>query len=127
MQSLESVTQQQLYRLEKQRYQYLLASDTEAYAGLCHPDLTFVHSTGAIESRESFLEPIRSGEVQYLWVEHPIRSIVVAGATAVILGDVHAELRAGGARIALKNQTLATWVFAESKWLLLSHVGTAVS
>lgn len=75
---------------------------------------------------ESFSGPIRSGELRYHWVDHPIRSIVVAANTAVILGDVDAALNLCVTRIYLENPSWAAWIFAESEWLLLSHVGTAI-
>lgn len=123
---MESPTYHHLRTLELQRYKHLLEADATAYSQLCHPKLVFLHSTGTIENLQEFLAPIRNGEVQYRRVDHPIHSVTVVDTTAVIVGDVNAELSLQDEQITLRNRIVATWVYEETGWLLLSHVGTAL-
>lgn len=126
MEFSESLAHQHIRTLEHQRYTHLLQADTEAYAQLCHPELSFLHSTGKMEGLESFLAPIRHGLIRYHWVDHPVRSITVIGATAVVTGDVKAGLSVRCEQVVLQNRIIATWVYDKEDWLLLSHAGVAV-
>lgn len=121
-----SATHQHLHTLEQQRYAHLLNRDAGAYSRLCHPNLIFLHSTGTIEQLQEFLTPIRNGDVRYNRVDHPIHSVTVVGATAVVVGDLNADLGVQGGEITLRNRIVATWIYGENSWQLLSHVGTAV-
>ncbi|GLB69126.1 hypothetical protein AHIS1636_35690 [Arthrobacter mangrovi] len=97
--------------------------DTEGFALLCHPNLIFLHATGETETRESYLSKLEAGRYTYNRVEHPIHSITVADGTAVVMGDVIAELNAEGKTIRLQNRVLATWVQTNQGWLLVGHAG----
>lgn len=127
MSQVESVTHQYVRALEQQRYSFLLENDPESYARLCHPELIFVHATGTVESKESFLGALRSGDVLYERVEHPIHSCVVVENTAVISGEVHAELSVEGVSVTLRNHVVATWIRETAEWSLLSHVGVPLT
>lgn len=127
MPRVESVTHQYVRALEQRRYRYLLENDPESYARLCHPQLIFVHATGTEESKESFLDPLRRGNILYQRVEHPIHSCVVVENTAVISGEVHAELSVEGVSVTLRNRVVATWIREASDWFLLGHVGVPLS
>lgn len=122
--TFDSPIQRHLHALEQQRYAHLLESDTAAYSRLCHTDLVFVHSTGTTENLESFLTPIGSGDIRYLHIDHPVHSITVVNSTAILVGDVHAELNVGEQQVTLRNRVVATWVYCEVEWFLLSHAGT---
>lgn len=123
---MQSATHEHLHRLEQRRYEHLRNGDAWAYSRLCHPHLIFLHSTGAIEQLQEFLAPIRNGEVHYQRVDHPIHSVTVVGSTAVVVRDVNADLSVQGDAITLRNRIVATWVYGELGWLLLSHVGTPI-
>src|SRR5690625_3804873 len=115
----ESVTQQYVRNLERRRYGYLLENDPESYARLCHPQLIFVHATGAVQSKESFLASLRNGDILYQRVKHPLHSCVVVQNTAVISGEVHAELRVEGVSVTLRNRVVFTWLCDASDLYLL--------
>lgn len=116
-----------LYELEQRRYTYLIDGDAQGYSRLCHPELVFVHATGAIDTRETFLASVRNAEMRYHKVEHPVHSVTIVGTTGVVMGDVYAELSVHGAPLTLRNRVVATWAYNGTDWLLLSHIGTRLS
>ncbi len=116
-----------LYELEQRRYAYLIKGEAQEYSKLCHPELVFVHATGTIDTRETFLASVRNAEVQYHTVEHPIHSITIVGTTGVVMGDVYAELSVHGTPLTLQNRVVATWAYSGTNWLLISHIGTRLS
>jgi len=113
--------------LERRRFDAMVTGDVDALGALCHPDLMYTHSTGTTDSLESYLDKCRAGYYVYHRVEHPVTRIVIAGDAAMVLGEMHADLTAGGARKQLRNSSLAVWVRAADSWLLIAYQPTALS
>ncbi|MCS5478248.1 nuclear transport factor 2 family protein [Corynebacterium sp. YIM 101645] len=112
-----------LVDLEQRRYRMLLEQDFSAYAALCHPDLVFLHATGDRESLDSFIRKNSSGGFRYLSAHHPVDTVTLVGGTAVVVGDLAAELLVGEEPVHLNNRVLATWVRGgDDGWLLLAHM-----
>lgn len=107
--------------LEDRRYDAVVAGDFDGFAALCHPDLVYTHSSGVTDTLASYLEKCRNGYYVYHAVDHPVTKIVVVGDTALVLGEMNADLTAGGTRKRLRNKALAVWVRDDGRWLLLGY------
>ncbi|TWF80565.1 uncharacterized protein (TIGR02246 family) [Pseudonocardia hierapolitana] len=110
--------------LEDARYDAVVRGDVEAFAGLSHPELTYTHSTGSVDTLDSYREKLESGYYDYHRIDHPIDRIVVEGDTALVIGEMHADITAGGTRKTLANRALAVWVRADGTWRLLAYQPT---
>jgi 3-hydroxyisobutyrate dehydrogenase-like beta-hydroxyacid dehydrogenase/ketosteroid isomerase-like protein len=112
--------------LEDARYDAVVRGDIAAFVELAHPDLTYTHSTGSVDTLDSYREKLESGYYDYHRIDHPIDRIVVAGDTALVIGEMHADITAGGTRKALANRALAVWVRSDGAWLLLAYQPTVL-
>ncbi|MEU8483370.1 nuclear transport factor 2 family protein [Streptomyces sp. NPDC048641] len=112
--------------LEDTRYEAVIAGDIEAFAALAHPELAYTHSNAAVDTLDSYLEKLRSGFYVYHSIEHPVDRILVSGDTAVVVGEMHADLTARGVRKTLANRSLAVWVRERDHWLLLAYQPTVL-
>ncbi|MFF1354670.1 nuclear transport factor 2 family protein [Streptomyces sp. NPDC058297] len=112
--------------LEDTRYEAVIAGDVEAFAALAHPELAYTHSNAAVDTLDSYLEKLRSGFYVYHRIEHPVDRILVSGNTAVVVGEMHADLTARGVRKTLANRSLAVWVREGDHWLLLAYQPTVL-
>ncbi|MEO3830254.1 nuclear transport factor 2 family protein [Actinomadura sp. B10D3] len=112
--------------LEDARYAAVIAGDVEAFSALAHPDLAYTHSNADVDTLESYREKVRSGFYVYHRIDHPVDRIVVSGDTAVVLGEMHADITAGGTRKTLANRSLAVWVRESDRWLLLAYQPTVL-
>ena len=110
--------------LERRRFAAMVAGDFDGFAALCHPDLLYTHSTAVTDSLESYLARCRDGYYVYHRIEHPITTVVVVGDTALVLGEMNADLTAGGVRKQLRNSSLAVWVRARGSWKLIGYQPT---
>jgi uncharacterized protein (TIGR02246 family) len=110
--------------LEDRRYAAVVAGDFDGFAALCHPDLIYTHSTAVSDTLGSYVEQCRSGYYVYHRIDHPVSRIVVAGDTALVLGEMHADLTAGGVRKQLHNSSLAVWVREGGSWKLIGYQPT---
>ena len=110
--------------LERRRFAAMVAGDFDAFAAVCHPDLLYTHSTGVTDTLESYLATCRAGHYVYHLIDHPVAKIVVSGSTALVLGEMHADLTVGGVRKQLHNSSLAVWVELDGAWRLIAYQPT---
>ncbi|MCE0764918.1 nuclear transport factor 2 family protein [Pseudonocardia kujensis] len=110
--------------LEDRRFAAVEQGDYGAFAALAHPDLVYAHSSGVVDTLDSYLAKCDSGFYVYHRVEHPIDRIVVAPGTVVVVGEMHADITAGGVSKHLANCSVAVWTQTEDGWRLLSFQGT---
>jgi hypothetical protein len=85
-----------IIELERQRYAAIVAGDFDGFAAVCHPELMYTHSTGVTDSLDSYLAKCHEGFYVYHHVDHPVERIVVTGDAALVLGEMNADLTAGG-------------------------------
>jgi len=114
-------------RVEDARYAAVVAGDFDAFAALAHPDLAYTHSNGVVDTVQSYREKVESGYYVYHRVDHPVDRITVVGDTAIVVGEMHAEITAGGTEKRLANRCTATWVRQSGRWLLLAYAPTVLA
>jgi ketosteroid isomerase-like protein len=112
--------------LEDERYAAVIEGDFDRFAALAHPDLTYTHSNGAVDSLDSYRGKVETGYYVYHRIDHPIDRIVVAGDTALVVGEMHADITAGGVRKTLANRALAVWVRGDGGWRLIAYQPTVL-
>jgi len=110
--------------LENRRFEAIVARDFDTFAELAHPSLAYTHSGGALDTLISYLDKCRGGYYVYHRVDHPIDMITVVGDTAVVIGEMNADLTAGGVRKRLANRSLAVWTRVDGSWKFLAYQPT---
>jgi uncharacterized protein (TIGR02246 family) len=110
----------EIRRIDRKRFEALLAQDADALAELCHPELMLTHTEGSTETYESYIRNIRERAWAFQRIDHPVHRISVVGDTAVVLGEMDADFTVGGEAKQLSNVTLAVWVREDGKWRLLA-------
>jgi ketosteroid isomerase-like protein len=117
---------EQIRELEDRRYDAVVSRDFDGFAMLAHPELAYTHSSGDTDTLESYLEKCRSGFYVYHRIDHPIDRITVVGDTAIVVGEMHADITAGGVEKTLANRCLAVWVRTDEGWRLLGYQPTVL-
>ena len=112
-------------KCEAERFAAVVEGDWDRFASHCHPDLTYVHSTAVVDTRDSYLARCRSGHYDYRSIEHPISHIRVLDNIALVFGEMRSDMKAGGAEKSLDNVSLAVWARHEQTWKLLAYHPTA--
>ncbi|MFE5793963.1 nuclear transport factor 2 family protein [Streptomyces sp. NPDC056503] len=112
--------------LEDARYAAVVAGDLDAFTALAHPDLAYTHSNALVDTLDSYRDKLRTGFYVYHRIDHPVDRIIVSGDAAVVIGEMHADITAGGVRKTLANRSMAVWVRENDSWLFLGYQPTVL-
>lgn len=122
----EDAAPQMLIRsLEYQRYQAVLERDFDAFESLCDDRLVYSHSGGNRDSLESYLRKLRTGDLRYHRIDRSIENVLIAGGTALVLGQMKADVTVNGQQKTLNNSFLAVWLNDDStNWKFIAYQPT---
>lgn len=122
-------TEALILELEDRRFQAIVDGEFEVFAEHAHPDLSYAHSNGVVDTIQSYLKKCHEGFYVYHRVDHPISAIRVEGNIALVFGEMNADITAGGTAKSLRNKTLAVWINdAEAgAWKLLAFQPTPIA
>lgn len=84
-------TSAEILAVEKSRTVALEQSDLNTVDKLLGDDLTYVHATGKIDNKTSYLDALRSGDLRYLSWEPKELHARSFGETAVVTGKYHVK------------------------------------
>jgi ketosteroid isomerase-like protein len=109
---------------EDRRYEALMGPDLPTLERLFHDRLSYAHSSGVRDTRDEYLEKVRSGYYDYQRLDHPVERVEVVGDTALVVGRMTADLRVDGMQKTIDNLALAVWTRAGGEWQLLAYAPT---
>jgi ketosteroid isomerase-like protein len=111
--------------LEDQRFAALLAGDLEALARLLHKDLRYVHSSGDIDTRDTYLAQLGTGTSSYLEAKRTNEKIIVRGETAMVFNQLDMSVIYLGQPRQVHSTALAVWILEQGTWQLIALQSTA--
>ncbi|WP_411731058.1 nuclear transport factor 2 family protein [Paeniglutamicibacter sp.] len=112
---------------EAARLDAMIAADLAVLDGLLNESLSYVHSTGRCDSKETLLGFISEGAVRYLEIEHELDAVreTVSGLAAVT-GTMRMRLVSGGVEKSISTRTTNLWVTGSSAWSLVAFQATTL-
>ena len=108
------------------RVKALLAADYDAAEKLFADELTYVHSNGSLDTKQSYMQGLRAGNSRYAEMNMFDMSVRAYGETAVLSGKFTAKvIIGGGAREAnLLSRVLMVWTKRDGAWQLVAWEST---
>lgn len=119
-----SIHRQEVLAAEDRRYRAMRDADLTVLEELCADALSYAHSSGTRDTKNQYLEKLRSGFYVYLRIDHPVERVEVAGDTAVVVGRMTADITVQGTPKTIDNLALAVWTRASGDWRLLAYAPT---
>jgi ketosteroid isomerase-like protein len=110
--------------LENKRYEAVLTRDFDTLESLCHTELVYGHTGGNRDSLDTYLAKLRTGTLQYHRIDHPFEDIVLVGDTALVIGQMNADLTVNGTNKKLNNSALAIWTKDTGDWKFVAYQPT---
>ncbi|MGA3248932.1 MAG: nuclear transport factor 2 family protein [Paraburkholderia sp.] len=102
----------ELMAIDNKRYEAMVARDVTALEGLLADELLYTHSTGNTDTKEQYIETIRSGYVQYRSSQVDDLVFRQRGDVGMLMGRARIEATIGGADRLLENRFFACWAKA---------------
>lgn len=110
-----------------ERFRLMTAGDLGALAPMLADDLVYVHSDGALENKEQFLERLRTGGIRYRTIESQETKVRVDGNTAIVTGVASMGVTTNGADRDIRLRYTAVYRRAGGRWLLTTWQSTRLS
>ena len=104
---------------EQQRVDYLVAGKLDELAAMLSPTLTYTHSSATLDTREKFLDSLRSGRLVYKSLKH--RDVQVRFPTpdvAILNGLSDVEAVSGGQAQQTPLRFTMVYVRKNGVWLM---------
>jgi ketosteroid isomerase-like protein len=109
---------------EDRRYRAMVDADLETMDRMCADELSYAHASGVRDTKQEYLEKVRSGFYDCHSIDHPVERVEVVGDTAIVAGRMTADLTVQGTRKTIDNLALAVWAKDGGEWRLLAYAPT---
>jgi len=116
----------ELAGIEKQRFAAMLAADVAALDRLLSPDLTYTHSSARVETKQEYIEAIKTGASKYKVIEPEDIRVRVYGSTAVLTGFCRFEVTSGGQELKLRVRFTDVYVKNDGAWRMVAWQSTRI-
>jgi hypothetical protein len=104
-----TITVEEALKAEEARFAAQMAGDVAAMQRLFGDDLVYIHSSTLEDTKASFIESIRSGNVKYRSMKRGDVKVRTYGCIAIVSGRASFEVTARGQELALDLLYHAVW------------------
>jgi ketosteroid isomerase-like protein len=99
-----------------------VAGDEAALKLVLSPDMTYTHSTGETDTRDSFIDNLKTGARKYTKLDHDGMEVRMYGDTAVLTATAQvATSQNGGAANSVHLRFIHVWVWQGGRWQMVAH------
>lgn len=99
----------------------MIDGDREALLALSVPQLSYGHSSGAMEDQAAFVEKIASGKSDFVTMDLREQTITISGDTALVRHNLKADIKDGGVPNTIELGILLVWQKQAGDWKLLAR------
>jgi ketosteroid isomerase-like protein len=118
---------EEILTLEAKRTDAMIRQDVATLASLLAGDLSYTHSDGRTDTKESFLNLIAAPALRYLGVDYANREVLDCGDAAIVRGTARMKLlREPGGRENYVVLFLNVWARRDGRWQMVSWHATRV-
>ena len=114
---------------QQQRFAAAMAQDTAALEQMLADELRYCHTTGAVDTKATLLETVRTGRIRWLEM-HPSGMVArVYGDVGIVAGEIHQTITVGGREdpIDLHIRTIDVYVKRDGRWQLTEFQASRIA
>ena len=117
--------EESLKEAELNRFKVMVAKDITGLQAVLHKDLVYFHSSGAQDSKDTYIASIASGKSSYVTITPEELQHRVYGKTGINTGIVSILQQAtDGAQTTLRLRFTDVFVYADKRWQMVSWQST---
>lgn len=120
----QSEESKRLLALEKRRFDAIIHRDTTLLSSLLDDSLTYIHSSGVLDNKKSYLKDIGSGRITYLFIIPEKLSCTVEGNYGWIYGRANVRFKFASMTINIDQYVsfVEIYRYKKNQWqLVLCH------
>ena len=111
---------QELLARQQERFAAAVSQDVAALEKMVAEEVRYCHTTGAVDTKTSYLEMVRTGSINWLEVNPSGMEARIYGDVGIIAGEVHQTITVGGRAepIDMHIRTIDVYVKRDGRWQL---------
>ena len=121
------MSDERVRELEEQRYGAMLRADLATLDRLLDDGLTYTHSSGAVDTKASYLAGVRDKTWEYKTILRGNERVVVRAGCALVFCRLRIELSVRGTPKKVDSNALAVWIQDGQQYRLLAVHSSAVA
>jgi Domain of unknown function (DUF4440) len=111
--------------VELHRFAAMVQGDTQLVGRMLGEDLTYTHSSGAVDSKASFLAALSTGKLRYLALTpSAVEARIYANAAAVVTGRIEMRVAQDGKEAAFPARFTSVYFHRHGSWVLVAWQST---
>ena len=87
----------------------MVEGDLSVLSALIDDDCRYVHSSGAVDTKATYLEKLQTGEVGYTWIRSSQQVVLDVGGGMAVSHLMEAQLVLSGVSRPYRSQAVALW------------------
>jgi len=114
-------------KLDNQWAEDAIKGDTVALSRLLTDDLRYVHSNGAIDTKQTLVSAIASGALVYESIDSEDVEVRIIGSAAVLTSTTRLRIKSRGDEHDFQARFLRVYVRDDGAWRLAFHQGAKIA
>ena len=115
------------FEADRARFEAQVKGDVAALDKLLASDLTYVHSSGVVETKDEFVGAIKSGKYKYKSIVPEGVTVRSYGDTAVVHGKATIDVVSSGRDVHVELLFTDVWVKSDGRWQMVSWHSTRLN
>ncbi len=117
-------TREMIMALDAERMGAMVSGDMDALGRILSDDLTYVHTSAAIDTKQSIMESIGNGNLNYRKMAARDVQVRAFGDAAVVRGQADVEVRSGGNDLTFSLEFTDVYVNGGDGWQMVAWQST---
>ena len=106
---------------DMERVAAIKTADREKLAAIFSDDLRYAHSSGTVDTKQSYIESLTSGRTKYLTLDYVERAFTFpAPGIALMTGRAHVKVANATGEVDMQLSFLSVWREENGKWRFLA-------
>ena len=124
--SCEYITADEAQNAEQMRQVAQTTNDFDTLEKIFSPDLIYVHSSSVVDSKQSYIESMRSGAVVYKVMRHSDVVVRTFGCIAILTGNGNYDVRVNGKDVNVVLRFHSVWKKTDGELNYVSWQSTRI-
>ena len=122
--SCTPVSADDVHKAEDVRYAAQMNDDFAAMEKLFADDLVYTHSSALVDTKQSYIDSMRTGAVKYVSMRRSDVAVRTFGCVAIITGQGNFDVRVNGKDISVELRFHSIWANRDGKLQFISWQAT---